>query len=113
MSGERIAEVLGEHQVTSKLLSPSDVRTACLCGAYAQDDELPTYGNAWSIAHQAAMLAPVIVAAQAEARAEALAEVAEDALEGLRQFCPDELRAIGFMSGYAEAARDNLDRTTT
>lgn len=57
MIGVTMADVLTEHQPTSKLLSPSDVRMACLCGRFAQDHELPTYHNAWIIRHQSDALA--------------------------------------------------------
>lgn len=41
---------------------------------------------------------------------DAVAEVAEDALEGLRAGAPGEVLAIGFMEGYSEAARDLAER---
>lgn len=76
-----IAGILADHQPTSKLLSPSDVRMACLCGHFAQGNELPTYHNDWIIAHQAKMLAAAGLGLAREAQAVAWDEGAGSAWE--------------------------------
>lgn len=104
-----MAEVLTGHQDYVN----DDDSAGILCAGCFGRIELHEDSHAGFLAglaaHQDAALSAAGFGPVQEARAEALAEVAEDALEGLRACCPNETLAIGFMSGYAEAARDHAD----
>lgn len=99
-----MAEVLAEHW-----FSPADY-AYCRCGVDMSPGK-PAGAHEALAAHQASALSAAGFGLAADARAEALAEVAEDVLEGLKETAPQDVLAIGFVEGYAEAARDHATRT--